>query len=50
MLRLNIPALVTIILCYIWCGLTEVAAIVAVAVNKIPNTVVTVREGARAVD
>ncbi len=49
-LGLNIPALVTIILCYIWFGLTEVAAIVAVAVNKIPNTVVTVREGARAVD
>jgi ABC-type nitrate/sulfonate/bicarbonate transport system permease component len=49
-LGLNIPALVTIILCYIWFGLTEVAAIIAVAVNKIPNTVVTVREGARAVD
>lgn len=49
-LGLNIPALVTIILCYIWFGLTEVAAVVAVAVNKIPNTVVTVREGARAVD
>lgn len=49
-LGLNIPALVTIILCYIWFGLTEVAAVIAVAVNKIPNTVVTVREGARAVD
>ena len=47
---LNIPALVTIILCYIWLGLTEVAAILAVAVNKIPTVVVTVREGARAVD
>jgi ABC-type nitrate/sulfonate/bicarbonate transport system permease component len=49
-LGLNIPALVTIILCYIWFGLTEVAATTAVALNKIPNTVVTVREGARAVD
>jgi ABC-type nitrate/sulfonate/bicarbonate transport system permease component len=49
-LGLNIPALVTIILCYIWFGLTEIAAIFAVAINKIPNTVVTVREGARAVD
>lgn len=49
-LGLNIPALVTIILCYVWFGLTEVAAIVAVAVNKIPTVVVTVREGARAVD
>ncbi len=49
-LGLNIPALVIIILCYIWFGLTEVAAIVAVAINKIPLVVVTVREGARAVD
>lgn len=49
-LGLNIPALVTIILCYIWFGLTEVAAITAVAVNKIPTVVVMVREGARAVD
>jgi ABC-type nitrate/sulfonate/bicarbonate transport system permease component len=49
-LGLNIPALVTIILCYIWFGLSEVAAIVAVVVNKIPTVIVTVREGARAVD
>ncbi|NNG05896.1 MAG: ABC transporter permease subunit [Inquilinus sp.] len=47
---LNIPALVTIILCYVWFGLGEVAAIVAVALNKIPTVVVTIREGARAVD
>jgi NitT/TauT family transport system permease protein len=47
-LFLNIPALVTIVLCYVWFGLGEVAAIVAVAVNKIPLVVVTVREGARA--
>ncbi|MEM1371183.1 MAG: ABC transporter permease subunit [Pseudomonadota bacterium] len=44
---LNLPALVTIILCYVWFGLTEVAAILAVTVNKIPNVAVTVREGAR---
>ena len=49
-LGLNIPALVTIIVCYIWFGLTEVAAITAVALNKIPTVVVTVREGARAID
>ena len=49
-LGLNIPALVTIILCYIWFGLTEAAAVLAVAVNKIPTVVVTVREGAKAVD
>ena len=47
---LNIPALVVIILAYIWLGLTEIAAILAVAVNKIPNVVVTIREGARAMD
>jgi NitT/TauT family transport system permease protein len=30
--------------------LTDVAAVLAVALNKFPNTVVTVREGARALD
>ena len=49
-LLLNVPALVTIILCYIWFGLTEAAAITAVAMNKIPNVAVTMREGARALD
>lgn len=44
---LNLPALVTIILCYVWFGLTEVAAILAVTINKIPNVAITVREGAR---
>lgn len=47
---LNLPALVTIVLCYIWIGLNETAAVLAVAVNKIPNVAVTVREGARALD
>jgi NitT/TauT family transport system permease protein len=47
---LNLPALVIIVLAYIWGGLTEAAAIIAVAVNKLPNAVVTVREGARALD
>lgn len=45
---LNLPALVTIILCYVWFGLSEVAAITAVAINKIPNVATTLREGARA--
>ncbi len=49
-LFLNVPALVTIILCYVWFGLIEAAAIAAVAINKIPNVVVTVREGARSID
>ncbi len=44
---LNLPALVIIILCYVWFGLTELAAVVAVAINKIPNVAVTLREGAR---
>jgi NitT/TauT family transport system permease protein len=47
---LNMPALVIIVLCYVWIGLTEVAVVVAVALNKIPNVVVNVREGARALD
>jgi NitT/TauT family transport system permease protein len=47
---LNLPALVIIILAYVWGGLTEAAAIAAVAVNKLPNTIVTIREGARALD
>ncbi|HJS88806.1 MAG TPA: ABC transporter permease [Steroidobacteraceae bacterium] len=49
-LLLNLPALVVIVLAYVWFGLTEAAAIGAVAVNKIPNTAVTLREGARALD
>lgn len=49
-LFLNLPALVVIVLAYIWLGLNEVAAIGAVAFNKIPNVVVTLREGARALD
>lgn len=49
-LALNMPALVTIVLCYVWFGLTEVAAVVAVALNKIPNVAVTLREGARSLE
>lgn len=47
---LNLPALVIIVLAFIWGGLTEIAAVLAVAINKLPNAVVTVREGARALD
>ena len=49
-IALNVPALVTIILCYIWFGLVEAAAITAVVINKIPTVVVMIREGARVVD
>ncbi|MTH77611.1 ABC transporter permease [Paracoccus aestuariivivens] len=45
---LNVPALVVIVLCYIWIGLNETAAIFAVALNKIPVVAVMIREGARA--
>ena len=47
---LNVPALVTIILCYVWFGLVESAAILAVVINKLPNVIVVVREGARTLD
>ena len=47
---LNVPALVTIILCYVWFGLVESAAILAVVINKLPNVIVTIREGTRTLD
>ena len=50
LILLNVPALVVIVLAFIWGGLTESAGILAVAINKLPNTVVTIREGARAFD
>ena len=49
-LSLNLPALVVIILCYLWFGLGEFAAILAVTINKFPVVVVNMRQGARAVD
>ncbi len=47
---LNLPALVTIVLAYLWIGLNETAAVLAVAANKIPTVIVMAREGARALD
>jgi NitT/TauT family transport system permease protein len=47
---LNLPALVIIVLAYVWAGLTETAAIAAVALNKLPIATVSVREGARSLD
>lgn len=49
-LGLNLPALVTIVLCYIWFGLTEAAAILAVTINKVPTVAAILREGAKALD
>ena len=47
---LNLPALVTIVLCYVWFGLTEVAAILAVTINKVPTVAAIVRESTKALD
>jgi NitT/TauT family transport system permease protein len=47
---LNLPALVIIVLAYVWAGLNETAAITAVVLNKLPNATITVREGARSFD
>ena len=49
-LLLALPALVIIVLAYVWMGLNETAAIGAVALNKLPNAIVTIREGVRALD
>src|SRR5262249_8871033 len=49
-LGLNIPALVIILLCYVWIGLSEVSAVTAVALNKVPTCAVILREGARSID
>ncbi len=46
-LFLNIPAMVVAILAYVWLGLGETAAIIAVTVSKLPNVVVIMRQGAR---
>jgi NitT/TauT family transport system permease protein len=46
-LFLNLPALVIIALCYVWMGTSDLTAITAVAISKIPNVAVQLREGAR---
>ena len=47
LILLNLPALVVVVLAYIWGGLTETAAIAAVAINKLPTAIVTVRQWRR---
>jgi NitT/TauT family transport system permease protein len=47
---LNLPLLVVVVLAYIWVGLNDTAAILAVAVAKAPTVFVTMREGTRALD
>lgn len=48
LILLNIPALVVIVLSYIWIGLNETAAVLAVALNKVPVVTVMLREATRA--
>lgn len=47
---LNLPALVVILLSFIWLGLNELAAILAVVINKTPTMAVIFREGVRSID
>tara|TARA_B110000263_G_scaffold13485_1_gene11260 strand:- start:2727 stop:3482 length:756 start_codon:yes stop_codon:yes gene_type:complete len=47
---LNIPALVLVIIFYIWIGLNELALISAVVLNKMPIVIVNIREGTRLLD
>jgi len=47
---LNLPAIVLAIAIYIWLGLTEVALILAVVLNKLPLVATTLREGVRSLD
>lgn len=42
---LNVPALLIIVLCYVWGGLNESMAILAVSLTKIPNVASLVRQG-----
>lgn len=49
-IALNVPALVVIILCFMWLGLTDFAAVLAVTVNKLPTIAIALREGGKAVD
>ncbi len=47
---LNLPVLVVVVLAYIWIGLNDTAAVVAVAIAKAPTVFVTIREGTRTLD
>ncbi|MCP4296559.1 MAG: ABC transporter permease subunit [Proteobacteria bacterium] len=47
---LNIPAIITTVILYVVLGLNDWAAIIAVALNKIPIVVVIMRDGTRNLD
>lgn len=46
----NTPALVVIVLCYLWIGLNETAAVLAVCINKTAMVTVMIREGVQSMD
>ena len=47
---LNLPAQAVIVLCCLWSGLNEMAAITAVAAHKTAMVTMTIREGVRTLD
>ncbi|MBU1304784.1 MAG: ABC transporter permease subunit, partial [Alphaproteobacteria bacterium] len=47
---LNLPAIVVAIVFYIWLGLTDLALIAAVTLNKLPLVITIIREGVRSFD
>src|SRR5258708_12970396 len=47
---INMPALVTIIFAYIWIGLNETAAILAVAANQLPTVLSSIPEASHPPD
>lgn len=49
-IALNIPALVTIVICYIWFGLTDFSLILAVFINKVPIVITNIREAVCSLD
>jgi NitT/TauT family transport system permease protein len=50
MVALNLPVLVVVVLAYIWIGMNDIAAVLAVAIAKAPTVFVTIREGTRSLD
>lgn len=47
---MNLPAIVVAILCYIWLGLTDLALILAVVLNKTPLVITNIRQGVLSFD
>jgi len=49
-IALNLPLLVVVVLAYVWVGLNDTAAVLAVAIAKAPTIFITIREGTRTLD